>query len=198
MTYAVISPIYDIVGEYGFCFFDRLQGEVIKLVGLGAVKENLFLLNEVDTIFFTAHGEPHRFLGGDLKPLIDLSNCHFLSNKVCFFPVCSIGKKLGEYIGQQGTFIGYNDTFDWFIGSGNPNNDYYASLFWNIQLNIAKDILQGKNLQEIYYNALQYYENTKKTKELDQDIIKTLEKDKNRFIVTGVKQPIKQDFTIKS
>lgn len=195
MTFAIVSPIYDVVGEYGFHYFDKFGGDVIKIVKAGAVRENMHLLEGVDTIFFTAHGEREKYVGSDLKPLIDMSNCHYLNNKVCFFPVCDVGKDLGEYISQMGTFIGYNGRFDWFTSATTPEGDYYASLFWNIQLKIARDILLGKELKEIFENAMKYYKEAQEVV-VNKMVIETLENDRNRFVVFGLTPPKKQRFFV--
>jgi len=115
----LVRPRFDDATEHTFAFAGdilekcRQAGiEVVELAESEAVREKVEeqLRKGVDVFIFYDHGDEDALIGQDEKPVIDLSNCHFLKEKETYTLACLSAKKLGVEVWRRGgKYWGYTE-----------------------------------------------------------------------------------------
>jgi len=107
----LVRPNFDDATSYTFSFAEEIlewcrqaKIDVVELAKGEAVRERVEeqLRKGADTLIFYDHGDEDRLVGQDERPVIDLSNCHWLAEKEVYTLACLSAKKLGAKVWRRG------------------------------------------------------------------------------------------------
>lgn len=119
MKAVLVRPRFDEATQYTFGFAQEILElcqqagiEVVELAEGDAVKEKVEeeLRKGADTLIFYDHGNESALIGQDEQSVIDLGNCHYLSEKEVYTLACLSAKELGVEIWRhKGKYWGYTE-----------------------------------------------------------------------------------------
>ena len=112
-------PNFDDATSYTFSFAEEIlewcrqaKIDVVELAKGEAVRERVEeqLKKGTDLFIFYDHGDEGALIGQDERPVIDLSNCHWLADKEVYTLACLSARTLGAEIWRQGgKYWGYTE-----------------------------------------------------------------------------------------
>lgn len=178
MKAILIRPSFDDATNYTLSFAEEIlewcrqaKIDVVELAKGEAVRERVEeqLRKGADVFIFYDHGDEDALIGQDERPVIDLSNCHWLADKETYTLACLSARKLGAEIWRQGgKYWGYTEVvgfttdalkefkesfncgFMYIFIEGTPHEDAFDKARETFDRLASELVSQGKIMAAIY------------------------------------------------